>query len=141
MNTEIQIREVRESDLSSITKLSEQLGYSVPEEIVQQQIDKIISHPDHLAFVAVSHEQVLGYIHAFRALRFTAKPFLEIAGLVVSEEARRMSVGSTLVKYIESHLQENQLIRVRCNEQRKDAIAFYSKHNYNRTKSQEVFEK
>ncbi len=47
---------------------------------------------DNCAFVAIIEGKIIGWIHAFKALRIETKPFIEIGGLVVDEIYREKKV-------------------------------------------------
>ena len=44
-----------------------------------------MSSNNHTAFVALTDEKIVGWIHGFRALLLESKPFVEIGGLLVDE--------------------------------------------------------
>lgn len=136
----IKIREIIQSDFRSITNLSTQLGYQVYEEFIESQIKKIVTNPDHHAFVALKNDIIVGYIHCFLAVRLTSSDFLEICGLVVDKEQRGNGIGSILVKYVEANVMCKRT-RVRCNKKRELAHRFYEKLNYSEKKEQKIFEK
>jgi len=141
MNEEIQIRKIKESDALSITELSNELGYKVGQIIVHEQIVSIINNNDHFAMVVEQNNVIIGYIHAFRALRLTTTPFLEICGLVVKEKYRKMGIGKSMVRHIEEHVMHVKAIRVRCNITRKSTHQFYENLAYSEKKKQKIFEK
>lgn len=141
MDTVCSIRPLVTIDIDRIHTLSHQLGYNVSRAILEQQIQSIIDHPDHQAFVAVKADKVLGYIHGFKALRLTTEPFLEIGALVVAPEERREGIGKALVAHLEKHALACAKIRVRCNRLRTGAHQFYQNLSYLERKEQKVFEK
>jgi len=141
MAKEISIRHLQHTDGAAITTLSRQLGYQVSEGILQQQIHAIIAHPDHQAFVAEKANEILGYIHGFKALRLTTEPFFEIGALVVADQERRKGIGKMLVEYIEKNALGCSKVRIRCNRLRTGAHHFYQNLSYLERKEQKVFEK
>ncbi len=138
---DIKIRPISINDYEMVTLLTNQLGSKTTNEIVNKQIEEIIINPDHDAFVAEKDNIIIGYIHCFKAIRLTTKPFIEICGLVVDEKERGNGIGKSLVKYIEELYSKEYVIRVRCNSKRELAHKFYQILDYKLKKEQKVFEK
>jgi GNAT superfamily N-acetyltransferase len=136
------LREIFIEDAAQITYLSNQLGYKINIEGTRAQIQEVISHPDHCAFVIADGEKILGWIHAFKTLRIESKPFVEIGGLVVDENYRRQGIGRKLVDHIKNWSLENNFktVRVRCNSKRKEAHHFYVETGFKESKEQKIFE-
>lgn len=141
MNEPIQIRAVERNDAQIIVDLSDELGYQISEETVFFLIDAILKDEKQWAFVASKENKVIGFVHAFYALRLTTPPFIEIAGLVVSEKERSNGVGKLLVEHVEKNCALDLKVRVRCNSDRKDAHRFYLNNEYKRQKEQIIFVK
>ncbi len=137
----ISVRTIQESDFKDITILSNQLGYKIESEVVKEQMKSIISSSDHLAFVAISNETIVGFIHGFYALRLTSMPFFEICALIVIKNHRNRGIGKYLVKYLEQNISQSGSIRVRCNTKRISAHSFYDKLSYSEKKEQKIFQK
>lgn len=138
---EIQVRSISLEDTNSIVELNQQLGYQLSENQVKTQIEEIMNHPDHLAFVAVLQDQLVGYIHGFRSIQLTSPPFFEIAALVVDEACRGKGIGAQLVSYMERQTVACETIRVRCNVKRNLAHKFYRQLGFQLQKEQKVFAK
>ncbi|WP_409522937.1 GNAT family N-acetyltransferase [Nitrincola sp. MINF-07-Sa-05] len=84
---------------------------------------------------------IIGWIHAFVALRVGAAPFIEIGGLVVNEAYRRTNVGSRLVQESAAWAKAEQMaLRVRCNSIREPTHHFYQALGFKLLKQQHVFE-
>ncbi len=135
------IRGININDTIAVVSLSDELGYQVTEKVVDFLIDSIISDEKQWAFVAEIDGKVIGFIHAFYALRLTTPPFIEIAGLVVSEKERSKGVGKKLVEHVELNCAQDLKVRVRCNSNRKDAHRFYLNNGFSKQKEQFVFKK
>ena len=135
------IRTVNEIDAESIANLSNQLGYKASIEKTTDRLSQIILNQDHCAFVATYNGNIIGWIHGFYTLRIESDPFVEIGGLVIEENHRRMGIGKTLIqKVAEWAMQKNvSTIRVRCNTTRKDAHQFYVGVGFDETKEQKIF--
>ena len=141
MDKSIFIRTIEKNDTYAIVKLSDQLGYQVSSNEVDFLISAILEDKKQWAFVAIKENQIIGFVHAFYALRLTTPAFIEIAGLVVSEKERSQGIGKQLVEYIEQNIAENLKVRVRCNSERKNAHRFYLSNGYLKQKEQIVFVK
>lgn len=137
----LQIREMNPSDAKEITELANQLGYNIAETAVAKQMSSLLPHPDHLVFVGVQNEAMVGFIHGCKMLRLTSPTFWEICGLVVSQEYRRQGIGKKLVQHLEKTIEADTRVRVRCNVKRTSAHLFYEDVNYLEKKEQKVFEK
>lgn len=134
------IRPIQVIDFKEITELANQLGSVVNEQNVEDQIVEINRNPDHYSWVAIIDNKIVGYIHCFKAIRLTSKPFIEISGLIVDENYRGNKIGRQLVQKAES-LIDNGKVRVRCNAKRELAHKFYFKLDYSLNKDQKIFEK
>jgi N-acetylglutamate synthase-like GNAT family acetyltransferase len=141
MTKEVHIREIAKEDYKSITELTNQLGANVLSDTVSDQIAEIIKNPDHFAFVAIKNERIVGYIHCFKAIRLTSKPFMEICGLIVADEERRNGIGKLLLQKVENLDNDSGKVRVRCNAKRESAHSFYDNLNFSLSKEQKIFEK
>ncbi len=150
----IELREIRPTDFEPISKLSAELGYQIEPEILRKQIILISENPNHTAFVALEtspddpvgrDEKLVGYMHAFQTFRLTSEPFVEIGGLVVSQNHRRKGIGKMLVEKVENWAtaspQARGKIKVRCQAKRLEAHQFYLSLNFLEKKEQKVFEK
>ena len=141
MAEEVTIRNISVNDSNSIVKLSNELGYTISLTEVDFLIESIINAKKQWAFVALKSNKIVGFVHAFYALRLTTPAFIEIGGLIVSENERAQGIGQMLVEHVEQNLDHNLKIRIRCNMERKDAHRFYANLNYQKQKEQIVFVK
>lgn len=141
METGVVVRQINLEDNEVISNLSAQLGYPVPEDIIQKHILEINSHQDHCAFAALHEGAVIGWIHAFFTVRMESAPFVEIAGLVVDEKYRRRSAGKELVEAVKSWAITKNVttIKVRSNIFRLEAHEFYYCMGFTRLKDQRIF--
>ena len=141
MNTPILIREITPNDVNDIVGLSDELGYKINVEEVSILTSLIIKDEKQWAFIAIKNNIIVGFVHAFYALRLTTPAFIEIAGLVVSTKERSQGIGKQLVEYIEQNIAKDLKVRIRCNSTRKDAHRFYANLGYAKQKEQFVFVK
>jgi GNAT superfamily N-acetyltransferase len=139
---EIQIERINIQHALSVQQLSEQLGYPLSLLEIESNITELTSTNDHVAFVAVIDKQVVGWVHAFRALFMESKPFIEIGGLIVDDKYRSKGVGKKLVEKIKEWCMEKQIsvLRVRSQLKRKEAHQFYLNNGFIEIKEQKVFQ-
>jgi GNAT superfamily N-acetyltransferase len=136
------VRVVLPEDASSITELSNQLGYPVTVESTRQNIEVIMNSENDAMWVAFSDKKIAGWIHVFKTTRVESGTFGEIGGLVVDEGCRRKGVGKLLVEQVKEWCTSRNIpaLRVRCNSKRKEAHIFYSSLRFVENKEQKVFE-
>lgn len=137
------VREVTPDDASAVAGLSAELGYPVSAAAMKQRIESLLHRPDHVIYVACLSGRVIGWIDVELAHHLAADPRAEIAGLVVSAEARRRGIGRRLVARAEQWAMERGLtvMLVRSRITRDDAHRFYLREGYERTKTSAVFSK
>ena len=143
-NSKIIIRRGVITDSKFITILSTQLGYPSVETEIKNRLADVLKSPDSILLVAENgNKKVIGWIHAFIAIRVESKAFAEIGGLVIDENLRGMGAGSLLVKKAEEWAISKgiNLMRVRSNLLRDETIKFYLKNEYKIIKTQNVFSK
>jgi GNAT superfamily N-acetyltransferase len=141
MNRSIIIAQVDRADRRAIADLSLQLGYPSGLQEVGRRISQIIRHPDHCAFTAGYQGKVIGWIHAFYTIRLESEPFVEIAGLVVDHNFRKMGAGTYLIAAVSSWALSRKVksLRVRSNTIRAEAHLFYERQGFKKLKEQAVF--
>ncbi len=108
---------------------------------VESHFYTLLETGGHRVWVAEVGGVIVGWLHAFLALRVGVEPFLEIGGLVVQEDNRSANVGRGLVqKAAEWAKSEGLTLRVRCNSKREPAHRFYQDLGFQPLKQQHVFE-
>lgn len=138
------IRNASISDVSDISELTEQLGYSATEFEIQERLKSMLNSNDHAIYVAfVPNGKIVGWIHVYESKRVESESFAEIGGFIVSEAFRRKGIGKTLLKTAEQWVAKNKLtkLRVRSKIEREDAKKFYSNLGFFVSKQQRVFDK
>lgn len=101
----------------------------------------LLSSNEHRVWVADSEEAVVGWLHAYLAVRVGVVPFIEIVGLIVDERYRGEGIGSKLVE--EAIIWAKLIgisVRVRSNSKRDATHKFYQSHGFKLLKQQHVFE-
>lgn len=138
----IQIRKIAVEDAKSVASLSEQLGYPLPIAEITERIKEISSREDHISFIALENEIIVGWIHAFKSVLLESRAFVEIGGLVVDENFRGKGIGKKLVQSVQQWSTEKKIneIRVRSHVKRKGAHQFYTIIGFTEIKEQKVFE-
>ena len=108
---------------------------------IESYFDALIEADGHRIWVAEIDGAIIGWLHAFVALRVGVAPFVEIGGLVVEEDGRRAQVGSNLVRQAAEWAKSGEwALRVRCNSMRESAHCFYQAIGFQYLKQQHVFE-
>ena len=139
----IETRRLYPEDAESISKLSAQLGYSLTVAETGDCIRNVLGSSGHFTLVAISGEIVIGWIHAFKAVRIESKPFIEIAGLVVDENHRGKGVGKTLINEVKEWCVAAGVssLRLRTNVKRLETHQFYEAFGFTNTKDQKIYER
>ena len=130
-------------DAEAVTRLSNQMGYSISIEATLVNIKTLLSLSDNYCLVAMNDSIVVGWAHAFLAHRIESNAFVEIGGLVIDENYRGRGLGRQLIQRIEDWALTKYVptLRVRSNTKRVDAHAFYTQLHFDVDKEQTVFEK
>ena len=101
----------------------------------------LLNSDDHRIWVADLGEVVVGWLHAYLALRVGVAPFVEIAGLIVDEQYRSEGIGSKLVAEAIAWAKSIGVnVRVRSNSKRDATHNFYQERGFKLLKQQYVFE-
>ena len=132
-------REYDKTDSKSIKSLMYELGYSVTETELIDNIQEI-QNRGGTVFVAEVNSRVVGSICFVIDARLAEGVCGELVSLIVSEKFRGTGVGKGLVEIGEKWIGKRAAkIRVRANEIRSDAHSFYKQLGYKETKTQKIF--
>jgi N-acetylglutamate synthase-like GNAT family acetyltransferase len=139
---EFTLRKAQLSDTHKIAELSNELGYVSDFSDIENRLKAILMSTTDVVFVADSLGEVVGWIHGFYTQRVESDAFVEIGGLVVSENVRKQSVGRFLVLEIANWAEELgcKKVRVRSNVIRNEAELFYTGVGFDKCKTQNVFD-
>ena len=136
------LRRARSEDATEIARLVTELGYPVEARAILPRLQALLVHPDHLVTVATGpNDRLSGVIMAEHRALLLYGPQVEIMGLSVGADARRMGVGRALVKAVEAwagQFGDNKIV-VRSNVVRPESHPFYEKIGYERKKTQHVY--
>ena len=138
------IRRAMTEDAAAIARLSGELGYRVSVDGTRDRLGRILASVEDRVFVAeLANRRVVGWIHAFVALRLESEDFAEIGGFVVSETCRGSGVGTKLLAAVEQWAVARSLpvLRVRSQSKRLEARRFYRNRGFTETKEQRVLDK
>jgi N-acetylglutamate synthase-like GNAT family acetyltransferase len=138
------IRRAVTPDAKEICKLVALLGYPSEPAAVKQRIGQILVSSADLLLVAVDPEKkVIGCLQAHSAAILESGFRIEIVGMVVSLESRRIGVGKALVEGALNWGKEihAESIVVRSNINRTESHMFYTALGFKGTKTQHVYRK
>lgn len=131
------------ADSEALTRLSGQLGYPTGIEQIKKRLIGLQQNPEHVVFVAVSQESVIGWLHVFRHQLLETELMAEIGGLVVDENTRGAGAGSRLMAKAEEWARTRgcAAIGLRTNVVRAEAHKFYEKLGFKNVKTQYTYRK
>jgi GNAT superfamily N-acetyltransferase len=143
MSGEFVIRPAGISDAAEIARLSDQLGYPVAPQVLDERLRRALGRKDQLVLLALVADKVSGWLQAQSAEIIESGFRVEIVGLIVDESMRRRGVGRRLVECAESWAGSlgAQTIVVRTNIIRAESQIFYTALGYRQTKTQHVYRK
>lgn len=138
----VTIRNIAVDDAAAVASLSQQLGYSMSITDTARQIAEILNSNNDVAYVAVTDNKVVGWIHTFYAIRIESPSFCEIGGIVVDERQRGSGIGKILIDHIKPWCAGKKCnrLRVRSSVKRSDAHKFYLQAGFTENKEQKVFQ-
>ena len=140
---EFTLRAATAADVPAITKLSEELGYPLDEDVVRRRIAHLLVLPEHGIIVAELDRVVCGWVHVHAHRSLVSGERADIYGLVVSRDVRRRGVGRMLMAEAERWARERglELVVLRSNVQRSESHAFYPAVGYEHFRTQAVYRK
>ncbi len=127
------IREALIKDETYIKPLLEQLGYPLPAEVLHQNINDLLNHPDHKLLVYELDDDVVAFI----SIHFV--PYIALQGnaaiityFAVDQEMRSKGIGKEMEEYAVKLAKEKNCARIQLhsNIRRKDAHRFYERQGY-----------
>jgi GNAT superfamily N-acetyltransferase len=140
----MRIRKAEAADSKELADLACQLGYPVDEAKVLRGIQKIAESDGEAVLVAADEDnKVIAWTSLRIVETFYSRPTVEISGLVVDEDRRGQGIGKRLMAEAEAWARAagHTRLRLRVNMTRKDALSFYERLGFGKTKEQSVYEK
>ncbi|ATC64247.1 hypothetical protein CMV30_09930 [Nibricoccus aquaticus] len=137
------IRDALLSDAAAIARLTGELGYVANAQAISDRLSKIIGNPDHLMIVASFKEEIVGWLQAHASEVLESGFRVEIVGLIVDGNARRLGTGRSLVQRAEqwaSAINASAVV-VRSNTVREESHLFYPAIGFIHSKTQAVYRK
>ncbi len=132
-------RTYRQTDLEPLRRLMFELGYDVEASALRNNISEIYNNGGEI-FIADQSGAAVGSICVLIDARLAEGVYAEIVSLIVSEKARGKGIGKRLVIEAEDWARQRaDRIRVRANEIRTTAHAFYEGQGYEVVKTQKIF--
>lgn len=139
------VRKAELADAPSLNQLSrEELGYSVELAVTEEQLSKLLTHPEHVILVAEQADgQVVGYLHACAYQALFSQPYLNIMGLAVSHQVQGQGYGRQLIEALETIGRRDGYEGIRLNSgiSREAAHQFYRALGYTQRDDQKRFYK
>lgn len=138
------IRQGSPSDAAAITELTRELGYNGDAGEMAARLARLALHPDQLVIVAeIDSHAVVGWLQAQAAEVVESGYRVEILGLVVSEQHRRLGLGRLLVQHSEGWAMARgaKVMVVRSNVRRMESHEFYPALGFKLAKTQKVYRK
>ena len=135
------IRAAELNDAKAIARLSTELGYPNSEEEIRARVERLLQSDAYFLVVAEQESEVIGWIAAERRLLLESGERAEIVGLIVTENARRVGTGRSLVSAAELWARQHGLVRmaVRSSVSRAESHPFYERLGYVRAKTQHAY--
>jgi GNAT superfamily N-acetyltransferase len=130
-----------DDDLPRAALLAAELGYSVTVDELRSRLQRINATSDEAVFGALRDGVLVGWADLKVQHAFESGQFVEIMGMVVHSEARRLGIGRALVERAIEWSREHgsDRLRVRSNVVRDGAHLFYEGLGFRRTKTQHVY--
>ncbi|MGV3589393.1 MAG: GNAT family N-acetyltransferase [Adhaeribacter sp.] len=137
----ILVRAITVADSPAIANLTGQLGYQTTTAETADLLAEILKSKTDLGLVAEINSQVVGWIHAFYAVRLESGRFVEIGGLVVDAPHRGKGIGKILIAAVKQWASQYPIthIKVRCNTKRLASHQFYRQAGFTEIKEQKIF--
>lgn len=139
----IKIRQAVQTDYEAIAKIGrEDMGYTESTvELVREKLPKILEKNDERVFVAVCDGAVAGFVHAEQYELLYYPAMVNILGLAVSGEYRRLGLATKLMAAVEDWTRACGIAEIRLNSgiTRTGAHEFYRKNGFDNEKEQKRF--
>lgn len=140
---DLSLRSLMIEDAAAAAELTLQLGYDLDAEEASRRISNVLEVPGHYAFGAFRGDELLGYLHCYRAPTIDKGTLLRVQALVVNERVRGFGAGRLLMAEAERRARDLGCLSVSLssNERRRGAHAFYERIGYQRSSRSYSFTK
>ena len=137
------VRRLALDDADAVAELSGQLGYPNSSDSTRKRLAGILCCADAVAFAAVLHGEIAGWIEASVERHLQSPESVVIGGLIVRDQVRGHGIGERLCHEVELWAQSKSIdtLRVRSQIAREEAHKFYLGKGYRKIKTSLVFEK
>lgn len=130
----VEIRRGKLGDAKKIAHLLAQLDYPTAVDFIEQQLPRLLAHPDALLLVAVNYaSELIGFVslHFIPQLALEGD-FCRISYFCVLQQNRSLGVGRLLeAKVVEAaRLRACDRIELHCHARRDRAHSFYFRQGY-----------
>lgn len=142
MNDNVTIRPARPADVAELAALATQLGYPSTAAEVAARLPHLLDDPDQLVAVAVgADDRAIASVHVVVRRQLESDAWVEVAALVVDEQARGAGAGKALLAHAEAWAAARgfALVQLRSNVIRERAHRFYLREGYEKVKAQVLF--
>ncbi|NLW56622.1 MAG: GNAT family N-acetyltransferase [Firmicutes bacterium] len=143
MERKVDVRLAVPEDFTLLARLAGQLGPEQEPAQVRTRLLDLLKREDHVVYIAEAAGDMAGWIHAYLYRPLHKEIMVEIAGLVVEKNSRRMGIGRRLLEAVEEWAKAHGCSQV-CldsNIVRKEAHQFYQRVGYELSKTQYTFRK
>jgi GNAT superfamily N-acetyltransferase len=132
---EILIRGLEENDYGAIWDLiRNELGYdNLNMKDAFKRLDALRNHKNHLTFVAVYHDKVIGFIGLCKGIAFNIDgEYLQIIALAVNKGHQNKGIGTQLLAKAEQYAKSESIVSLSLNSglHREKAHEFYENKGY-----------
>lgn len=135
------VREARADDLAALAALCGELGYPVAQEELARRIAALDARERHALLVLEEEGRALGLAHALVRRSLLGAPTVELAALVVAQDARGKGHGEALFRAVEAWAASQGVaeLELRSRLEREDAHRFYLARGCRVAKTQKLF--
>ena len=130
---DITLRKACSGDASEIVRLCrESLRYACTTDEVCSRLDDLLFKETEIIIIAEANEKIVGFAHADEYRLLYQPPMMNLMGIAVDVNYRKMGIGHALLAAIEDIAQERGItgIRVISGIGREEAHAFYRAVGY-----------
>ena len=135
------IRRAKISDSLAVSNIAEKdLGYKASPELVEYRIKNLDNSREAVLLEEIDGA-VAGFIHIEKYEPVYSESLVNVLGLAVSSDYRRMGVGTRLIKSAEDWAEEHGISQIRLNSgmHRPEAHIFYRSIGFDNERDQKRF--